>query len=115
MIRVDADAILSNVSFPGMKFFVGDKNGVLYLQIEASTPCNVTGRPHTWRSRKWMLSQHMTKSELVQTAFKATLTALEHEAREQFTYMGQAIFDPHYDVDKLVALRRAVDTLEVRE
>lgn len=51
--------------------------------------------------RKWKVSEHMTKSELVQTAFKAVLTAQEHEIREQFLYKGRPIFSPHYDVDKL--------------
>jgi len=52
--------------------------------------------------RKWRLSQHMTKSEIVQTAFKAILTAEEHEVREKFLYRGHAIFGPHLNVDALV-------------
>jgi hypothetical protein len=56
----------------------------------------------------------MTKSEVVQTAFKAALTAIEHEARERFTYRGQSIFDPHYDVDQLVELRARADCLDER-
>src|SRR4051812_18073238 len=35
------------------------------------------------KGRKWMLSPHMTKSEVIQTAFKAIMTALEHETREK--------------------------------
>jgi hypothetical protein len=59
------------------------------------------------KSRKWLLSEHMTKSELVQTALLATLTALEHEAREGFAYKGEAVFAPHFNVDALVALSAA--------
>lgn len=55
-------------------------------------------------SRKWRLSEYMTKSELVQTALKAVLTAEEHEARESFRYRGKAIFGPHFDVDTLFAI-----------
>lgn len=51
--------------------------------------------------RKWQLSPYMTDSELIQTAFKAILTAEEHETREFFRYRGRAIFGPHYDVNKL--------------
>lgn len=54
--------------------------------------------------RKWRLSQYMTKSELVQTAFKAVMTAEEHEARERFRYKGQKVFSPHFDVEELVQL-----------
>ena len=53
------------------------------------------------KGRKWMLSPHMTKSEVVQTAFLAVKTAEEHEMREKFTYCGRPIFGPHQDVDTL--------------
>lgn len=55
-------------------------------------------------SRKWQLSPHMCRSELVQTALKCVLTAEEHEARERFTYRGRRIFGPHFDVDVLHAV-----------
>ncbi len=54
--------------------------------------------------RKWMLSPHMTKSEVVQTAFKAVMTAIEHETREKFRYRSTAIFGPHFNVDDLVLI-----------
>lgn len=57
-----------------------------------------------WGGRKWTLSRHMTKGEVVQTALKAVLAAEEHEAREKFLYRERAIFGPHYDVDRLVDL-----------
>lgn len=76
------------------------------------------GQPELWweilkpraidqKARKWPLSQHMIPSEIVQTAFLALLTAQEHEIREAFTYRGESIFGPHYDVEDLVELRRA--------
>lgn len=55
----------------------------------------------TQRSRKWRLSKYMTPSEIVQTAFKAALTAEEHEAREAFKYKGESIFGPHFDIEAL--------------
>jgi hypothetical protein len=83
-----------------------------YLQITAPGGiCNLTGISLPWKGRKWYLSPHMTKSEFVQTALKAVLTALEHEARECFLYKGWPVFDPHYDVDKLLALRSQPDAL----
>lgn len=54
--------------------------------------------------RKWRISAHATKSEVVQTMFMAYLAWLEHEAREAFTYRFQAIFGPHFDVDALADL-----------
>jgi hypothetical protein len=75
---------------------------------------NVTGEPMAWKGRKWLLSEHMTDGEIVQTAFLATLTAIEHEIRETFTFRGAAIFDPHYDIQKLVDLRLQPDALKER-
>lgn len=66
------------------------------------------------KTRKWLLSTHMTKSELVQTAFKCLLTAVEHEARENFKYRGHPIFGPHLSVDKLVELHELGDAEETR-
>lgn len=48
--------------------------------------------------RKWALSSHMTESEVVQTALRAYLDAVEHEARESFRYRDRALFGPHISV-----------------
>lgn len=91
-------------SFGEWRFLVGLDGERAYLQVEATEPCATTGELKPWRGRKWLLSPHMTKSEIVQTAFKAVATAVEHETREQFRYRGQAIFGPHFDVDRLAEL-----------
>lgn len=77
---------------------------VRYLQVEFDDTDNYNpGEAYASKGRKWLISPHMTKSELVLTAWKAILTAIEHEAREQFTYRGRTIFGPHMDVDMLWA------------
>lgn len=68
----------------------------------------------TQHGRKWRLSLHMTKSELVQTALKAVLAAEEHETREKFLYRGAPVFGPHIDVDKLWELTTEGGGLDVR-
>jgi hypothetical protein len=64
--------------------------------------------------RKWRLSEHMTRSEVVRTALAAVLAVEEHEARERFLYRGQAVYGPHFDVNVLADLvgcnRLAVET-----
>jgi len=107
--------ILAQLEYKNWNFIVGaDDGNRLYLQIICDSKCNTTGNAMKWSGRKWFLSTHMTKSELVQTAFKAVLTAEEHEARELFLYNGASIFDPHYDVDALHRLRSSPEALEVR-
>ena len=106
MYLLKIQMLMQMVSYPGYIFHVGvdNENGVdidAFLQAEFIALDTTTGLNSKQKTRKWQLSQHMTKSELVQTALKCVLTSLEHEAREQFKYKGQAVFGPHFDVDKL--------------
>ena len=95
---------------------VHDERGFWFLQVgDSAARCNVTGETTAWRGRKWLLSEHMTDGEIVQTSFLATMTAVEHEARELFTYKGRSILDPHYDIEKLVELRASPDALRERD
>lgn len=112
-----AHEVLRLVDFPGYYFqVVGNFVGPTYLQGVFKAPCRVAGgRPVRQTTRKWLLSAHMTPSELVQTAFKCVLTSYEHEAREQFRYRQQAVFGPHFNVERLAALCEQGDkALEVR-
>lgn len=115
MTNERAQDILGRVQFPGYAFrIVGDFARSAYLQAVFDAPCSEQGSTTTQTTRKWLLSRYMTPSELVQTAFKCVLTSIEHEAREQFTYKGAAIFGPHFDVERLVLLCGTSDALEVR-
>jgi hypothetical protein len=69
----------------------------------------------TQTGRKWYLSPHMTRSEVVLTALKAILTAEEHEARERFRYKGRRIAGPHINVDFLVATTGLKENLDLRD
>lgn len=51
--------------------------------------------------RKWMLSWHMTESEVVRTAYKAALAAEEHECSENFLFNGAMLFNPHMHLGHL--------------
>lgn len=78
-----------------------------YLQVgfweyDSTQPANTQAAKSYQKGRKWLLSPYMTKSEVIQTAFKAVLTAEEHETREKFAYRGKNIFGPHFNVDALV-------------
>jgi hypothetical protein len=86
-----------------------------HLRVSGSTRCNRTGEPIKWKGRRWPLSYHMTEGEVVQTAWLAIKQAVEHELREVFLYEGLSIFDPHYDIRKLLELRSAEESLRGRE
>jgi hypothetical protein len=68
--------------------------------------CVVTGEMQMQATRKWRLSRHMVPSEIVQTALKLVLTSAEHRVREHFTYRGERVYGPHFDVEALVQLAR---------
>ncbi len=86
-----------------------------YFQIHGTVKDSISGNSVSHSGRKWFLSYHMTKSEVVQTVLKASLTWAEHEIREHFKFRGVSIFDPHYDVEKLVELRNQANSLDVRK
>jgi hypothetical protein len=94
--------LLTTVEFRDWRFVVEEKGAEIFLVVEFDEPCAANGGdPVTQRSRKWRLSTHMTVSEVVQTAFHAVNTAMEHEVREQFLYAGRPVFGPHFDVNAL--------------
>ncbi len=108
--------ILTRVEFPGFRFRLHmDAQAALFMQVCFTGPCNRTGEIQGWKGRKWKLSGHMTDGEVVQTAFLAVTTALEHEARENFKYKGVSVFDPHYDIEALVALRKDPSSIKERD
>jgi len=93
--------LIDDVSFNNWQFLVRLDDTRPYLQIKFQAPCNMTGEFQDQLSRKWILSFHMTDDEIVATALKATLTAAEHEIREQFKWKDQPIFRPHYNIYEL--------------
>lgn len=76
--------------------------GRTFLQIYKEGICNRTQEPYREGGRKWDVSAHATESEIVLTVFKACMTFVEHEYREQFKYKGYCILDPHTSVDALI-------------
>jgi hypothetical protein len=107
--------LLACVSYRDWTFHLGREGERLFLQVRFSGHCAYSGKPEPQRGRKWLLSPHMTKSEIITTALKAALTAEEHEARERFKYRGRAIFGPHFNVDKMWELcGQGLSAIDVR-
>ena len=87
-----------------------DGIGLWFLQVLFAAENAQTGNPENWSGRKWRMSMHMGRSEIIQTALKAVLAAEEHEARENFKYQGRAIFGPHLNVDHLWHIAENTET-----
>ena len=102
-----ATQVCDRITFPGMIFEVGTSSRKVWMRVRCPEGrCTQTGKPMSWTGRKWLLSVHMTETELALTAFKALLTAYEHEARELFKVDGYAVLDSHYSINEMVAFAR---------
>lgn len=109
MTKSEMEAILADVHYLDWRFRVEERGNVMFLQVQFDEPDLVTGTVEEQHGRKWILSQFMTRSEVVTTAFKAVMTAVEHETREKFRYRGRMIFGPHFDVEALHSVARRVE------
>ena len=93
---------LIEIKYKDWSFSLFQRGETVFMLVLFEAPGPNGEQVSIQKGRKWVLSQHMTKSEVVATAFKAILTAEEHETRENFKYRGAPIFHPHYNVDILV-------------
>lgn len=96
--------IRKNITYKNWEFFVGDKNGVIYLQIKFDAADNFSGEVEKQHCRKWQLSEWMTPTEVVQTAWAAVQRAEMHEAAENFKFKGYDVFNNHINVKALAEL-----------
>jgi hypothetical protein len=95
--------ILTRVTFNDWDFHTGKLGNGFYIAVEFTAPDNANGHSAaSWKGRKWYVSPHAIREEVVSTAFKAVMTAMEHETREQFRYDGVAVFGPHQSLDTLM-------------
>jgi len=104
MTNEELIAVIANIRYkPGFKLELKEyeSTGRLFLQVKA------LGAEEVLSGRKWNVTQHMSVSELIQTAFKAFLTFEEHECREAFAYKGQKVLGPHVDLEVLAELLRS--------
>jgi len=46
-------------------------------------------------TRWWVIDQDCAPADVAKTLLLCVLTAVEHEAREEFFYKGKRIFSPH--------------------
>ena len=97
-------AAIADITYEDYQFILIVKNGLHFLQGVYKEQCVDSGRMETQKTRKWVLSDHVTKSEIIQTALKLCLTSAEHRVREHFLYKGSRVFGPHFSVDDLKAL-----------
>ena len=88
--------VVSRIQFPGVHVELEHKHHGRALRVHCPDGvCTVTGEPAPWVGRPWPIDLSITNGDLVQTAFKAIMTAVEHEVREQFKFQGETVMNPH--------------------
>lgn len=105
----DIWAIVQDITLPSMlgarpTIDLGDDLGAFFLQIHFIAQDTKTGDLCEQRCRKWRVSKYSTRTEVVETIFKACWITAYHEMKEQFLYKGQPIYSPHFDVDARVEM-----------
>ena len=103
--------IIQKVAYKDYRIVLRMEDWRPYLQVQFEAPDMHTGVVETQYCRKWMISFYMTDTEIVRTAYKAVLAAVEHEVGEFFTFGGEPVFRPHMDVYALhsLSVRNKVD------
>jgi hypothetical protein len=114
-LYIRTQRLLGDVSYPGLDFEVASQDASVSVRVKnLDGVCTQTGKRMPWNGRWWRLSTHMTDSEIIATLFKAVITALEHEARESFTFKKVPVYDAHLSVHQLAQLRSDRSSLDVR-
>jgi hypothetical protein len=101
MNAAEMRAVLATIEYLDYRFVIVGTEERPELMAQYELADIITGATETQTTRKWHVSIHATKSELVQTAFKCCLTSAEHRCREDFKYRNRRVFGPHFDVDAL--------------
>lgn len=101
-------ALLDRVVFMDMELVVtADARGEVYMQGQYHERDTYTKKMTVQKTRRWLLSPPMSDSSIVKTAFMLCMTSMEHRTREAFTYKGERVFGPHFDVEDMVRLCKA--------
>ena len=76
--------------------------GRIFLQAMYKANCTKTGKLEEWKGRKFYLSDHMTKDEVIKTAYVAFEACIKHEIMEGFKVDGKVLFNPHINFEELL-------------
>lgn len=96
--------IVSLCKYRDWEFRVLEKGDGFLVQLRfmAKDSASDDPTPKLQSCRKWYVSSHSSKGEVVRTCWKAVEAAVMHEAQEDFTYRGKSIMNPHLDPDALI-------------
>ncbi len=100
----DVKAIVDKVAFMDRLFFLGRKGDNFYLQVQYMEEDVDTGKLEKQKARKWLISPYATETEIVETAFKACRTSMDHVLKEHFLYSGRRVYSPHFSIEARIEM-----------
>jgi len=100
----DVYNIVMSVQFMDREIRLGNMGNGFFLQVQYMEADVETGVVEKQQARKWYISPYSTESEIVETAFKACRTSMDHVLKEHFLYKGRRIYSPHFDVNARIAM-----------
>ena len=106
----EIENVIKDVYYPEYTFRLENQNGTFLLSASYDEQDIHSGEIELQRTRKWFISEHVCKSEIVQTCLKCVLTSMEHRVREHFTYKGKLPFGPHWNVETLTNMADGTHT-----
>lgn len=102
--KADIERIVKQISFMDRDFRVLEKGDGFLLQLSYYEEDIETGKLELQRARKWYVSPWMTETEIVETAFAACRRSMDHVLKEHFTYKGERVYSPHFDVNARIKM-----------
>lgn len=100
----DVEDIVRNVSFMDRSLRLGVMGHGYFLQVQYLEEDINTGKVELQKARKWYVSPWATETEIVETAFKACRTSMDHVLKEHFLYKGRRVYSPHFGINARIAM-----------
>ena len=98
--------LLNKIIFRHHTWRTGRMGDGFYLQLRFHAPDTETGIEGWHHGGKFYVSRHVAFNELLRTAHKAVISAVLHEADEDFKVNGLAVYHPHISVPALIEAAR---------
>jgi len=109
-------AIVANMSYLDWDLRIRMDDTRAYLQVFGHGPDPKQGmKDAKWSGRKFFITPHMCKNEIIRTGLLAIERAVAHEMYENILYKGHAIFTPHMDYEEIVDIMEDHNTIDSRD
>ncbi len=94
--------IIEDIKYKDWKINVEERADCFTIKVTFMAEDIHTGKEELQHCRKWFISKHACRAEIVRTAYKAVVAAETHEVDENFKFRSVRVYSPHNDPDDIV-------------